>query len=189
MGVATDIRAGMVITEGNDLFVVTKYYHRTPGNLRGFIQASLKNLKTGATVERRLRPGDKVEIASLESRELEYLYPQGDAFCFMDTETYEQFFIEKDLVGESIPYLRLNDRVRAQVYEGKPVSVELPASVVLKIVETEPGVRGDSATNVFKSAKLETGLTVKVPLFVNQGEHVKVDTRSGEFLERADQPK
>lgn len=188
MAAANDIRKGAVLMEGNDLFLVVSCEHRTPGNLRAFVQVNLRNLKTGIAHDRRMRSTDKVEFAELETREMEYLYPEGENFCFMDTETYDQTFVPKDLVGDSIPYLRLNDKVKMQMHQGKPVTIDLPASVVLKVVESEPGVRGNTATNVFKPAKLETGLTVKVPLFVNPGEHVKVDTRSGEFIERANAP-
>lgn len=188
MASANDLRKGAVIREGNDLFLVLSCEHRTPGNKRAFVQATLRNLRTGLSHDQRYPSTDRVEFAELETREMEYLYPEGDNFCFMDTESYDQIFVEKDLVADALPYLRLNDKIKMQMHEGKPVVVDLPASVVLKVVEAEPGVRGNTATNVFKPATLETGLVVKVPLFVNPGEHVKVDTRSGEFIERANAP-
>ncbi len=188
MAAANDIRKGAVLMEGNDLFLVLDCQHRTPGNLRAFVQATLRNIKTGISHDRRMRSTDKVEFAELETREMEYLYPEGENYCFMDTETYDQMFVQKDLVASSIPYLRLNDKVKMQMHQGKPVTIDLPASVILKVAESEPGVRGNTATNVFKPAKLETGLEVKVPLFVNPGEYVKIDTRTGEFIERANAP-
>lgn len=188
MPTATDLRKGTVITEEGELFVVLDCHHRTPGNKRGFMQVTFRNLRTGLSLDRKIPSDDKVEIAHLEPREMEYLYAEGDHHCFMDTKTYDQVLLDAESVKDQIPYLRHNDRVRVMTFDGKPVSIELPASVVLQVVETEPGVRGNSATNVFKPAKLETGLVVKVPLFLNPGEHVKVDTRSGEFLERANKP-
>lgn len=185
---ATEIRKGSVISEGGQLYLVADFQHVTKGNWRGYFQLTVRNLATGTSSERRCRSTDKVELAALESTELEYLYPEGDTFCFMDTTHYEQYILDKGTVENIVPYLRMNDKIRAQVFQGKPVVLELPASVVLKVVDSEPGVRGNSATNIFKPAKLETGLTVKVPLFVEPGEHVKIDTRTGQFLERANAP-
>lgn len=181
---ATEIKRGTVLKVDGDLFVVIDYQHITPGNWRGMVQAKLKSLKQGNVVQKRFRSTDKVDDVYLEHREMEYLYQDGDNYCFMDTETLEQVFIQKDAIEAEIPYIALNTHARISFYDEKPVSVELPASVTLRVEKTDPGVKGDTVTNVFKPATLETGLVVKVPLFINQGERVKVDTRTGEFISR-----
>ncbi len=181
---ATEIKRGIVLKVDNELFVVMDFQHITPGNWRGMVQAKIKSLKQGNVIQKRFRSTDKIEDVFLEHRVMEYLYQDGDSYCFMDTETLEQIFIQGDAIEAEIPYISLNSQVKISFYEGKPISVELPASVILSIEETDPGVKGDTVTNVFKPAKLETGLVVKVPLFVNQGERIKVDTRTGEFMKR-----
>ena len=181
---ATDIRKGMVVKVDEELFLIVDYEHIAPGNWRAIVQAKMRNIKQGNIVQRRFRSSDKLESVFLESKVMEYLYKQGDTYCFMDTESYEQVMLPADLVDPSMPYVALNSQVRIGFYDGKPLSIDLPTSVVLKIVETDPGSRGNSVTNVFKPAKLETGLVVKVPLFINIGDKVKVDTRSGEFIAR-----
>jgi elongation factor P len=181
---ATEIRKGMVVRMDDELYLVTEYEHIAPGNWRAIVQAKLRNIKQGNTVQRRFRSSDKLETVFLESKVMEYLYKQGDSYCFMDTESYEQVMLPAELVEESMPYVALNSQVRIAFYDGKPLSVDLPASVVLKVVETEPGARGNTVTNVFKPAKLETGLVVKVPLFINIGDKLKVDTRTREFISR-----
>ena len=150
----------------------------------GAVRERVRAWKQGNTVQRRFRSSDKLETVFLESKVMEYLYKQGDSYCFMDTESYEQVMLPAELVEDSMPYVALNSQVRVAFYDGKPLSVDLPASVALKVVETEPGARGNTVTNVFKPAKLETGLVVKVPLFMNIGDKVKVDTRTGEFISR-----
>ncbi len=181
---ATEIKRGTVLKVENELYVVIDYQHITPGNWRGMVQAKLKSLKQGSVVQKRFRSTDKVDDVYLEHREMEYLYQDGDNYCFMDTETLEQVFIQKDAIEAEIPYIALNTQARISFYDGKPVSVELPSSVILRVEETDPGAKGDTVTNVFKPATLETGLVVKVPLFINQGERIKVDTRTGEFISR-----
>ncbi|MGR3311202.1 MAG: elongation factor P [Candidatus Brocadiales bacterium] len=181
---ATEIKRGIVLKVDNELFVVMDFQHITPGNWRGMVQAKIKSLKQGNVIQKRFRSTDKIEDVYLEHRVMEYLYQDGDNYCFMDTETLEQIFIQGDAIKAEIPYISLNSQAKISFYEGKPISVELPASVILNIEETDPGVKGDTVTNVFKPAKLETGLVVKVPLFVNQGERIKVDTRTGEFIKR-----
>ena len=181
---ATEIRKGSVIIHEGALVLVTEYNHHTPGNLRAVIHAKLKNLKTGGTYNQRFSSSDRVEIAHLDAREMEYLYPEGDAFVFMDTTSFDQVTLNKDDVGDAMDYLKLNDKVQIAFHDDKPVTVTLPASVTLKVTETEPGAKGNTVTNVFKAAKVETGLAVKVPLFVEQGQRIKVDTRTGEYLDR-----
>ena len=181
---ATDIRKGMVVRLDDELYLVTDYEHIAPGNWRAIVQVKLRNIKQGNTVQRRLRSSDKLDTVFLESKVMEYLYKQGDSYCFMDTESYEQVLLPAELVEDAMPYVALNSQVRIGFYDGKPLSVDLPTSVALKVTETDPGARGNSVTNVFKPAKLETGLTVKVPLFINVGDKVKVDTRTGQFIQR-----
>ena len=182
---ATDIRKGLIIQVDGELYSVSNFDHITPGKGRAHVQVYMKSLKQGNVIQKRFRSMDKVEDVFLEHREMEYLYQDGEDYCFMDTESYEQITLSKDIVGDSIPFIPLNMKVEISFYENKPVSVTLPASVVLKIVNTDPGVKGNTVTNVFKPATLETGLVVKVPLFVNNEESIKVDTRTGEFLSRA----
>lgn len=181
---ATEIKKGQVIKVDNDLYLVVDYQHITPGNWRGMVQAKLKHLKDGNVVQKRFRSTDKIEDVFLEHRTMEYLYKEGDNYCFMDTENYEQVFLNKGIVEDAIPFMKLNSQVKVTFYEGMAISVELPPSVSLKIVETDPGMKGDTVTNVYKPAKTETGLVVKVPLYIDNGETIKVDTRTGEFLSR-----
>jgi elongation factor P len=181
---ATEIRKGMVIKVDDEPYLVLDREHVAPGNWRAMVQAKLRSIRQGNTIQRRFRSSDKFETVFLESKVMEYLYKQGDSYTFMDTESFEQVPLSADLVGDFMPYVALNSQVRVAFYDGRPLSVDLPASVVLKVAETDPGAKGNSVTNVFKPAKLETGLVVKVPLFINVGDKVKVDTRSGEFIQR-----
>lgn len=182
---ATDIRNGMMIKHEGELYIVTEFQHHTPGNLRAMVQAKLKSLKQGNVIQKRFRASDKIEKVFMDYRTMEYLYHDGQNYCMMDTETFEQVFLPGDVLDDYAPYMPLNSTVKVGFYEGRPVSVELPTTVALKVVETTPSTKGDTVTNVFKPAKLETDLEVKVPLFINEGDVVKVDTRTGEFLSRA----
>ncbi|MFQ5957509.1 MAG: elongation factor P [Candidatus Brocadiales bacterium] len=182
---ATDIRNGMMIKYDDGLYIVVGFHHLTPGNKRALIQARLKSLKNGNVIQNRFRATDKIEKVFMDYRTMEYLYNDGQNYCMMDSETLEQVFIPGSVLDDYAPYMPLNSRVRVGFYEGRPVSVELPAAVELKITETTPGTKGDTVTNVFKPAKLETGLEIKVPMFINEGDTIKVDTRTGEFLSRA----
>src|SRR5579883_1061364 len=182
---ATQLRPGMVIKFNNDLYSVFKMEHRTPGNLRGFVQAKMRNFKTGTMIEHRFSSEDKVERASLDEQEMEYLYDDGEYFYFMNTETYEQMHLMKDLLGDAVNFLIPNLKVAVEFYEGNPFSVELPPSVDLKVVETEPGLKGATVSNVTKPAKTETGLVVQVPPFINEGEKIRVSTSEAAYLERA----
>ncbi|HLG29858.1 MAG TPA: elongation factor P, partial [Candidatus Brocadiales bacterium] len=154
---ATEIKRGTVLKVDNELYVVIDYQHITPGNWRGMVQAKLKSLKQGSVVQKRFRSTDKVDDVYLEHREMEYLYQDGDNYCFMDTESLEQVFIQKDAIEAEIPYIALNNQARISFYDGKPVAVELPSSVILRVEKTDPGAKGDTVTNVFKPATLETG--------------------------------
>ena len=182
---ATQLRPGMVIKFNNELYSVFKMEHRTPGNLRGFVQVKMRKLSSGTMIEHRFSSEDRVDRAALEEHEMEYLYDDGEYFYFMNTETYEQMHLTKDLLGDATGFLIPNLRVAVEFYEGKPMSVELPPSVDMKVVETEPGLKGATVSNVTKPAKLETGLVVQVPPFINEGEKIRVSTSEAAYLERA----
>jgi elongation factor P len=182
---STQLRPGMVIKFNNELFSVFKMEHRTPGNLRGFVQVKMRRLSSGTMMEHRFSSEDKVERASLDEQEMEFLYDDGEYYYFMNTETFEQMHLMKDLLGDATNFLIPNLRVNVEFYEGKPMSVELPPSVDLTVVETEPGMKGATVSNVTKPAKLETGLVVQVPPFITEGEKIRVSTSESAYLERA----
>ena len=175
----------MVIKFNNELYSIFKTEHRTPGNLRGFVQAKMRKLSSGAMTEHRFSSEDRVERAALEEHEMEYLYDDGEYYYFMNTENYEQMHLTKEILGDSVEYLIPQLKVNIEFYEGKPISVELPPTVDLKVIETEPGLKGASVSNVTKPAKLETGLVVQVPPFINEGEKVRISTAEGTYQERA----
>src|SRR3974377_1668105 len=160
---ATQMRPGMVIIFNGELHSVFSVNHRTPGNLRGFVQAKLRNLRSGTMFEHRFSSEDRVEKALLDEQEMEYLYDDGEYYYFMNTENYEQMHLTKDLLGDAVEYLIPQLRVSVEFYEGKPISVELPATVDMTVVETEPGLKGSTVSNVSKPAKLETGLGRQAP--------------------------
>ena len=182
---ATQMRPGMVIKHNNDLHMVFSVEHRTPGNLRAFIQAKLRNIRTGAMFEYRFRSGDAIDKVVVDEVQMEYLYNEGDSYYFMNTETYEQTYLSKDLLGDAVDYLTPNLGIKVEFFDGKAVGIELPQTVTLTIVETEPGLKSATATNVTKPAKTETGLIVQVPPFINEGEKIRVDTSEGAYLSRA----
>lgn len=182
---ATQLRPGMVIKFNNELYSIFSVFHRTPGNLRGFVQAKMRSLKSGSMIEHRFSSEDRVERAVMDEHEMEYLYEDGEYFYFMNTENFEQMHLTRDLLGDAVQYLTPQLKVHVEFYEGKPISVELPATVEMKVIETEPGIKGASVSNVTKPAKLETGLVVQVPPFVNEGETIRVSTAEGIYLERA----
>jgi elongation factor P len=182
----SQVRKGMVILgEDGQLYSVVDRDLNTPGNWRAILQLKLKNLKTGAVTMNRVRPEDKVEQAYLDKRPMQYLYQESDEYVFMDLETYDQIHLHREWVGDQILYLKENDNAQVTFHDGKPLSLELPATVELKVVETEPSVKGATAAAQYKPAKLETGLKITVPPFVGIGEVVQVDTRTGEYLSRA----
>jgi elongation factor P len=182
---ATQLRPGMVVKFNNDLYSVFSMTHRTPGNLRGFVQARMRSLRSGTMIEHRFSSEDKVEKALLEQQEMEYLYDDGEYFYFMNTETYEQMHLMKDLLGDATQYLIPQLKVSVEFYEGKPISVELPPTVDMTVMETEPGLKGATVSNVTKPAKMETGLVVQVPAFITEGEKIRVNTSEGTYQERA----
>src|ERR1700731_1852259 len=182
---STQLRPGMVIKFNNDLFSIFSVNHRTPGNLRGFVQAKMRNLRSGSMFEHRFSSEDRVDRAVMEETEMEYLYDDGEYFYFMNTENYEQMHLTKDLLGDAVNYLIPQLKVNVEFYEGKPISVELPPTVDMTVMETEPGLKGATVSKVTKPAKMETGLVVQVPPFINQGEKIKVNTAEGTYQERA----
>jgi elongation factor P len=181
---ANDLRPGMIIQHNGDLFSIYKAEHRTPGNLRAFVQAKMRNLRSGAMIDHRFRSTDAVDKINLDEVEMQYLYADGDFFHFMNTANYEQIQLHKDVVGDRAHYMMPDVLLKVEFFEGKPVDIQLPAVVDLKVVETEPGIKGASATNVTKPAKLDTGLVVQVPPFISEGEIIRVDTSEGTYLER-----
>jgi elongation factor P len=182
---ATQLRPGMVIKHNNDLHSVFSVEHRTPGNLRAFIQAKLRNLRTGAMFEHRFRSADAIEKINVDEVQMEYLYADGEDYCFMNTENYEQIHLNRDILGDSVDYLIPNLQIQVEFFDGKPVGIELPQTVELTVVETEPGLKSATASSVSKPAKTETGLVVQVPPFINEGEKIRVDTAEGTYLSRA----
>jgi elongation factor P len=182
---STQLRPGMVIKFNNELYSIFSVNHRTPGNLRGFVQAKMRSLRSGSMTEHRFSSEDRVERAMLEEREMEYLYDDGEYYYFMNTENYEQMHLMKDILGDAVSYLIPQLRVKVEFFEGKPISVELPPTVDMTVVETEPGMKGASVSNVTKPAKMETGLVVQVPPFIIEGEKIRVSTSEGTYQERA----
>ena len=182
---ANDLRPGMVIKHNNDLYSIHKAEHRTPGNLRAFVQARMRNLRSGALIDHRFRSEDTVEKAVIDETEMQYLYSDGDTYFFMNTQNYEQLGLHKSVIEDRAAYLIPDVMIKVEFFEGRPVDIQLPATVDLKVLETEPGIKGGSATNVTKPAKLETGLVVQVPPFISEGDVIRVDTAEGAYLERA----
>ena len=182
---ATQLRPGMVIKHNNDLHSVFSVEHRTPGNLRAFIQAKLRNLRTGAMFEHRFRSADAIEKITVDEIEMEYLYNDGDNYYFMNTENYEQTHLTRDILGDAVEYLTPNLQIKVEFFDGKAVGIELPQTVILTVTEVEPGLKSATASSVTKPAKTETGLIVQVPPFINEGEKIKVDTAEGTYLSRA----
>ena len=182
---ATQLRTGMIIKYQNELHRVSQVVHITPGNWRGMVQTKMRRLSTGTQIENRFRSEDKVERVTLEQHEMEFLYQSGDEYHFMNTENYEQLSLDEETLGETAKYLTPNLRVSLEFYESKPMGVELPKTVDLKVTETGPGLKSATVTNALKPATTETGLIVPVPNFIEVGEVIRVDTATGEYLSRA----
>lgn len=177
-----DIKVGSILRYNGELCQVTEYIHRTPGNLRAFYQVKMRNLKTGKVVENRFRAGEQVELARVEFKEMQYLYPEGENLVVMDPETYDQVYISKELFGENADLLKEEMMLKVAFEGDNAITAEAPTFVELAVTYTEPGVRGDTATNTLKPAKVETGATIMVPLFVNDGEVIKIDTRDRSYV-------
>ena len=184
MADTSDFRNGFTLSLEGALFTIVEFQHVKPGKGGAFVRTKLKNIATGAVLDRTFRSGDKVEAVRIEKREMQYLYSEGDTYHFMDTETYEQIALLTEVVGRAVDFLMENGTAYVLVADGKPLGVELPNFVELTVTHTEPGVRGDTAQGSTKPATVETRATVSVPLFVEQGDKLKIDTRTGAYVER-----
>lgn len=182
---ASQIRKGMIILYGNDPHRILQFQHRTPGNLRAFVQAKLRNLKSGASIDVRFSSTENVERATLTQRDMEYLYTDGTLYHFMDTNNYEQLAMDAETLGDLVEFMVEGTAIQVEYFEEKPIGVQLPSSVELTVVETEPELRGATASNSPKPAKLETGVTIQVPAFIKEGDRIRVDPNEGVYLERA----
>ena len=182
---ATQLRPGMVIKHNGELYTIFKVEHRTPGNLRGFVQAKMRKLSNGSMTEHRFSSEDRVERAVMDEQEMEFLYGDAEGFHFMNTESFEQMHLTHELLGDAVNYLIPNFKCSILFHDGKPISIELPATVDLTVIETEPGLKGATVSNVTKPATLETGLVVQVPPFIGPGEKIRVNTSEGTYQERA----
>ena len=181
---ATQLKKGMCIKHDHDLWRIVEAQHKTPGNLRGMVQARIRNLKTGSISDHRFRSVDVVERAILDETQMEYLYQDGDMYHFMNNETFEQVALSDEVLGDAVQYLIPNIKLAIEFYEGRPVGIDLPLNVEMKVMETEPGIKGASVSNVGKPAKMETGLIVQVPPFINEGDVIRIDTATGSYVER-----
>jgi len=184
MAKASDIKNGNILRFNGELVAVEEFIHRTPGNLRAFYQARMRNVKTNKLVEYRFRTDEEVEICRVETNDYQYLYDDGDFLVVMDVNTFEQFNVPKLLFGPSAKFLKEGMIVIVAFESDEPIMAQMPTSVELEITYTEPAVKGDTSNNALKNATVETGVEIKVPLFVNQGDKVKVDTRTGDYVER-----
>jgi elongation factor P len=182
---ATQLRKGMIIEFNNDLYQLTDVFHNTPGKGQASIQTKMKNIRTGVKAENRFRSDETAEKASLESKEMEYLYQDGDDFYFMDITTYDQLALRSDVMGDAELFLLPNSRVVVNFYQKNPIGIEMPGSVDLKVTETEPKLKTATVTSSYKPAIVETGLKVQVPPFISEGEVIRIDTNDGKYLERA----
>ena len=182
---SNDFRNGITIVIDGQLWTIIEFLHVKPGKGSAFVRTRLKNVKTGSTVERTFRAGEKLERAIVDNRDMQMLYNDGDGFHFMDTETYENVTIQRELIGGPADFLKDGTKVAVQFYDGNPIGVDVPAHIELAVTETDPGFKGDTATGTTKPAKLETGTTVQVPLFVNPGDIIRIDTRDRRYISRA----
>ena len=178
------LRKGLTIEMDNELVRIMEYQHIKQGRGSAFVRVTMRNLRTGSTTERTFQAGSKFTVARLERRSVQFLYEEAGDYYFMDTETYEQFPLPRDILGNAVNYLKESDVIDLLTYQDKPIDIEIPVTATLRIERTDPGLRGDTATGGSKPATLETGLVVNVPLFLNEGDLVKVDTRTGAYLER-----
>ena len=182
MATTSDVNVGTVLRYNGELCQIVEWQHRTPGNLRAFYQAKMKNLKTGKVAENRFRVGEEVEIARVEYKELQYLYADGVNMVLMDNDTFDQVYVPSEMLGENRQLIKEGNMIKVAFENDQPLAAEAPTFVELEITYTEPGLRGDTATNTLKAATVETGATIRVPLFVNQGEVIKIDTRDRSYV-------
>ena len=181
---ATRMRKGMLIKMGDDLLRVLDLQHVTPGNLRGFVRSRLRNIRSGSLLDHRFRSEDTVERATLDEREMQYLYNDGESYYFMDTDSFEQIHMSREALGDSVSYLIAEMVIKVEFYEHEPVGIELPPTVDLRVEDTAPGIKGATASAQVKPARLETGLVVNVPSFINSGDVIRVNTETGEYQAR-----
>ena len=184
MATTADLSRGQFLRYNNDLVQVIEYEHRTPGNLRAFYQVKMRNIKSGKLLENRFRAGEEIFPVRVDVKDMQYLYEEGNALICMDTETYDQVLVDKVLFGESITFLKEGMSLRISFDDQTPLMGELPSTVELEVTYTEPGIRGDTATRTLKPATVETGATVNIPLFVETGEKIRINTQTGEYMER-----
>jgi len=184
----SDIRKGLKMMFEGQPFIVTDFQFVKPGKGQAFTRTKMKNLLTGGTIDRNIRSGEKFEPADVEDKALQFIYPDGDGFCFMSSLTGEQITVNREAVGDDADFLKDGLEVTVTLYKGNPVSITLPPHIVVQVTETEPGVRGDTATNVTKPSKVSTGASIAVPLFINEGDWIRVDTRTRSYLERTKAP-
>lgn len=179
-----DFRTGLTIELDGEVYQVVDFQHVKPGKGSAFVRSKLRNLRTGAIIDKTFNAGEKVPRAHLERREVQYLYNDGQSFYFMDMETFDQFSMEKEQLGDAVNYLKENMTIKILMYQGKSIGVELPNFVELKVVETPPGIKGDTASGGTKPATLETGYVVQVPFFIEEGDVLQIDTRTGHYIKR-----
>ena len=185
MATISDLSKGNFIRYNGEIMQVEELQHRTPGNLRAFYQIKMRNIRNGKLAENRFRPGDSVELLRVETKEYQFLYTDGDSLVCMDNETFEQIYLDKVLLGDSVKYIKEGLKLLIAFENGTtPITAEAPQQVVVNITYTEPGVQGDTATRTLKVAKIETGAEIRVPLFINNGDNVKIDARTGDYIER-----
>ena len=181
----SDFKTGLTIEFDNEIYTIVEFQHVKPGKGAAFVRTKLKNRRSGAIVEKTFRAGEKVEKAHIEKREMQYLYNEGKDYYFMNTENYDQISLSAEQLGEdNIKFLKENIMIQVMIYKEETIGIDLPNTVVLKVIETEPGVKGDTASNVTKAATVETGAVIRVPLFVNEGDELVIDTRNGEYVSR-----
>jgi len=185
MAAANDLRKGMAISHNGDVAVVLDVQHRTPGNLRAFVQATLRSIRSGKASDVRFGSTEKIEVVPMTTLRMDFSYKDGEDFVFSNPDTYETVTLTAELVGDAKDFLVENSSVTMTFVDDKAVSIEMPPSVILKVIDSPEGIRGDSANNVQKPAILETGITIQVPLFIKAGERLKIDTRTGKYMERA----
>ena len=185
MSKVSDISKGSFVRYNNELCMVLEYEHRTPGNLRAFYQVKMRNLKSGRLIEQRFRPDDEMELVRITFKEQQFLYFEGNSVVCMDNETYDQIHLSREALGEGIAYLKEGMNIKIYFDGDEPVFAELPISVEVEVTYTEPGMKGDTATRTLKAATIDTGAQVKVPLFINIGDKIKIDTRTGDYIERS----
>ncbi len=185
MATVSDLSKGNFIRYNGEVMQIEELQHRTPGNLRAFYQVKMRNIRNGKIAENRFRPGDAIEMLRVETKEYQYLYQDGESLVCMDNQTFEQIYLDKSLLGDSIKYIKENVTLLIAFEDGtSPITAEAPAHVIMEIQYTEPGLQGDTATRTLKAATLENGTEIRVPLFINTGEKIKIDTRTGDYIER-----